>query len=164
MQVLQGSTPTVTVPFFASTSASPGSYDVSQAGTLVSGTGTLVQLPITGSVTWCTIALSAADTSVLGDLLVIVLDTGFNFWGCVRLSVVASLPGGDPLANPVPGSYAAGTAGNVLGTFLDATVSSRSTYDGGPVESVTDNVNANVVEVNGVTVNGAGTATDPWGP
>ena len=38
--------------------------------------------------------------------------------------------GGDPLSNPVPGSYAPGTAGKVLGDNLNATVSSRSTYAG----------------------------------
>jgi hypothetical protein len=38
--------------------------------------------------------------------------------------------GSDPLLNLVPGSYAPGTAGKVLGDNLNATVSSRSTYAG----------------------------------
>ncbi|MBX6311895.1 MAG: hypothetical protein IRY99_03085 [Isosphaeraceae bacterium] len=44
--------------------------------------------------------------------------------------------GGDPWATALPGGYAPGTAGNILGTYLDAKVSSRSTYAGGPVASV----------------------------
>ena len=43
----------------------------------------------------------------------------------------------DPWATALPGSYPAGTAGAILGTNLDAKVSSRSTYAGGPVASVT---------------------------
>jgi hypothetical protein len=37
---------------------------------------------------------------------------------------------------PLPGSYPPGTAGHIVGTFLDAAVSTRSTYAGGPVASV----------------------------
>ena len=43
----------------------------------------------------------------------------------------------DPLAFPVPGSYAAGTAGYVLGNRLDAAVSTRSTYTGGDTSGTT---------------------------
>jgi hypothetical protein len=43
----------------------------------------------------------------------------------------------DPWSVALPGSYATGTAGAVLGTNLDVHVSSRSTYAGGAVASVT---------------------------
>ena len=43
----------------------------------------------------------------------------------------------DPWATLLPGSYAAGTAGAILGQNLDARVSTRSTYAGGAVASVT---------------------------
>jgi hypothetical protein len=43
----------------------------------------------------------------------------------------------DPWAVVLPGGYPAGTAGAILGTNLDVSVSSRSTYAGGPVASVT---------------------------
>lgn len=48
-------------------------------------------------------------------------------------------PGGDsdPWATLLPGSYPAGTAGFLVGSRLDAPISSRSTYAGGPVASVT---------------------------
>ena len=44
---------------------------------------------------------------------------------------------GDPWTTAIPGAYGAGTAGQILGTTLDATVSSRSVYAGGAVASVT---------------------------
>jgi hypothetical protein len=46
--------------------------------------------------------------------------------------------GADPLSKPVPGSYAAGTAGKVLGDNLNATVSSRSTYSGSDTSGTTE--------------------------
>lgn len=47
---------------------------------------------------------------------------------------------------------------------LDAAISSRSTYAGGAVASVTANVNADVKKINGTTVNGNGSPATPWGP
>ena len=46
-------------------------------------------------------------------------------------------PAADPWATALPGSYAAGTAGAILGANLDAKVSSRSTFAGGAVAGVT---------------------------
>jgi hypothetical protein len=43
----------------------------------------------------------------------------------------------DPWSVSLPGSYASGSAGAILGTNLDVHVSTRSTYAGGPVASVT---------------------------
>ncbi len=43
----------------------------------------------------------------------------------------------DPWSVSLPGTYASGSAGAILGTNLDAKVSTRSTYAGGPVASVT---------------------------
>jgi hypothetical protein len=43
----------------------------------------------------------------------------------------------DPWTTALPGSYSPGTAGAILGANLDAKVSSRSTYAGGAVASVT---------------------------
>jgi hypothetical protein len=69
--------------------------------------------------------------------------------------------------------------GDVRLANLDATISSRSTFSGGAVASVTGNVggnvlgsvaslvaiaNANIVKVNGIVVNGDGTSGNPWGP
>jgi len=48
----------------------------------------------------------------------------------------------DPWSIDLPGAYAAGSAGYILGNQLDV----------------------NVAAVNGVAVTGAGTALNPWGP
>jgi hypothetical protein len=65
--------------------------------------------------------------------------------------------GSDPWATPLPGSYAAGTAGAIVGGFLDAAVSSRSTYNGGPVASVTAPVTVGVnTDKTGYTLAAAG--------
>ena len=45
--------------------------------------------------------------------------------------------GSDPWGTVLPGSYPPGTAGAIVGANLDAKVSSRSVYAGGPVASVT---------------------------
>ncbi len=53
-------------------------------------------------------------------------------------TVIPSAGGGtDPWATTLPGSYAPGTAGAILGGNLDVKVSSRSTFAGGAVSSVT---------------------------
>ncbi len=44
---------------------------------------------------------------------------------------------GDPWSTALPGAYGAGTAGYIVGHNLDAAVSTRSTYAGGAVSSVT---------------------------
>lgn len=46
----------------------------------------------------------------------------------------------DPWSVVLPGSYGSGTAGSILGQNLDAKVSSRSTFAGGAVASVTSPV------------------------
>ncbi len=42
----------------------------------------------------------------------------------------------DPWSVNLPGSYATGSAGSLLGLNIDAKISTRSTYSGGPVASV----------------------------
>jgi hypothetical protein len=44
---------------------------------------------------------------------------------------------GDPWGTALPGAYAAGTAGDIIGNRLDAAVSSRSTYAGGDTAGTT---------------------------
>lgn len=54
--------------------------------------------------------------------------------------VVAPGGGPDPWAIPLPGAYPAGTAGHILGSNLDAPISTRSTFAGGPVARVVEPV------------------------
>ena len=55
-------------------------------------------------------------------------------------AVNSAASAGDPWATSLPGAYSAGTAGHIIGNRLDATVSSRSTFAGGAVSSVTNPV------------------------
>jgi hypothetical protein len=59
-------------------------------------------------------------------------------------TVFPSVPA-DPWSIALPGAYAAGTAGSLLGTNLDARVSSRSTFAGGAVAGVTSPVTVGTV-------------------
>ena len=59
--------------------------------------------------------------------------------------VFPSGAGVDPWSTALPGAYAAGTAGAILGTYLDARISSRSIYAGGAVASVTSPVTVGTV-------------------
>lgn len=69
---------------------------------------------------------------------------------------------GDPWITALPGAYAAGSAGFIVGNNINATISSRLaaaniTLSGGIVS-------ADVKKVNAITVNGSGTSSVPWGP
>jgi len=85
-----------------------------------------------------------------GDYVVTVHNGGSANVAVAQLAVVMHagddstvLQGGtapDPWASPLPGAYSPGTAGAILGGNLDAKVSTRSTYAGGPVASVTSPV------------------------
>jgi hypothetical protein len=50
--------------------------------------------------------------------------------GSLGAHVNSAASAGDPWTATLPGSYSAGTAGNIVGTNLNAAVSSRSTYAG----------------------------------
>ena len=94
------------------------------------------------AIVW-SLTLTAAETSVLGGGIIAFGDAASTqCW--IEFDVVAASGGGDPLASAVPGSYSPGQAGYVLGTNLDTTVSSRSTYSGGAVASVTGGVGGSV--------------------
>lgn len=63
----------------------------------------------------------------------LVLDVaiaGHETAGTVGAAIAAAGSAGDPWATALPGSYAAGTAGKILGTNLDAAVSSRLATSG----------------------------------
>lgn len=59
--------------------------------------------------------------------------------------VNAAAISGDPWGTTLPGSYGSGTAGAIVGTNLNATVSSRSTFAGGAVAGVTAPVTVGTV-------------------
>jgi len=79
----------------------------------------------------------AIFTIATTDIVTILAIRAGDVWDVVLASHQASgstgealdsaSTGGDPWATALPGAYGAGTAGNIVGTNLDATVSSRST-------------------------------------
>lgn len=82
-----------------------------------------------------TVHNKGAGNAVVGELAVAMYNGSDG-------TVFPSAGGGgtDPWATPLPGSYPAGSAGAILGSNLDVKVSSRSTYAGGAVASVTNPV------------------------
>ena len=63
----------------------------------------------------------------------------------------------DPWSVSLPANYAAGSAGSLLGLNLDARISTRSTYAGGPVASVTAPVTVGTVnDKSGYNLSGNG--------
>ncbi len=75
----------------------------------------------------------------------VVAELGTTMRGGDDATASPASGGGDPWAAVLPGSYAAGTAGAILGQNLDARVSTRSTYAGGVVAGVTAPVTVGTV-------------------
>jgi hypothetical protein len=80
--------------------------------------------------------------------------------GTTGLALNSAGSAGDPWSTAIPGAYGAGTAGFIVGTNLDATVSSRLasaniTLSGGIVS-------ADTKKMNGATVQGDGTSGNLW--
>lgn len=116
---------------FPSSVASPTNIT---AGTLttvttVTTTTNLTNLP-TVPTNWLTAAGIAADagTEIAGAVWDLAT-TGHTTSGTFGAAVVAAGGAGDPWSTSLPGSYGAGTAGNIIGNRIDAAVTSRmATY------------------------------------
>jgi hypothetical protein len=84
-----------------------------------------------------------ADISSLpsaGDIADAVWDeaiAGHLTSGSTGAALNAAGSSGDPWETSLPGSYAAGTAGYIIGTNIDAAISSRSTYAGADTSGTT---------------------------
>ena len=83
-----------------------------------SGTGSGQILTSSGKV-----SLVAADIGAVWDVTLASHQTS----GSTGEALSAAMSGGDPWSTPLPGAYAAGTAGFILGTNLDAQVSAVPT-------------------------------------
>jgi hypothetical protein len=71
---------------------------------------------------------------------------------------------GDPWITALPGAYAAGSAGFIIGTNLNAKVGDVKLQTDKLTFTVANKLDVNVLYVNGTAVTGAGTAANPWGP
>lgn len=91
--------------------------------------------------------------------------------GSTAAALNAAGSAGDPWNTALPGAYGAGSAGFIVGTNINAPIGTVDTVVDA-IKAKTDSltftvagqVDANIESVNGTTVNGSGTAGDPWGP
>ncbi len=123
----------------------------STAGTIPITGGGLVSADVTAISTDTTAAnnLEAALDGT-GGVAITATFTG-NLAGNVTGSV-ASVSGSVGSVAGAVGSVAGNVGGNVQGNVV------------GSVATVTNTVSANIIRVNGITVDGSGTTGDPWGP
>jgi len=80
---------------------------------------------------------SAPSASSIADAVWDEAISGHLNSGSTGESLNAAGGSGDPWVTALPGSYTTGQAGYILGTYLNATVSSRSTYAGGDTSGTT---------------------------
>lgn len=79
---------------------------------------------------------SPAQTSVIpANFAALGITAGGKISEVVLVDSVSGIT--DPWATTLPGAYTSGQAGNIVGNNLNAAVSTRSTYSGGAVASVT---------------------------
>lgn len=115
-------------------------------------------------ITGLSIPTAAGNAAAVWDLATSGHTTDDTFGKALATAASA----GDPWGTLIPGLYGAGTAGFILGTNLDAAVSTRSTYAGGAVASVTGavgSVTGAVGSISGITfpTNFASTVIDSNG-
>lgn len=102
--------------------------DTQAAVTLVTTTTNLTNAPTSGDLT------AAMKTSVEDAAWDATLASHLNA-GSTGAALNAAGSSGDPWNTALPGAYGAGSAGNIVGNNLNATVSSRSTLDGTGVQT-----------------------------
>lgn len=94
-----------------------------------------------------TVTASALATDAVNEIVDAVWDeatSGHSTAGTTGKALTDAGSAGDPWGTSVPGAYSAGTAGYILGTNLDATVSSRSTVTTAQVNSEVDTALADI--------------------
>lgn len=122
---------------------------------------------VVGSVGSIIAAVQVGSYANNEDPATLVLGATASSWdgaGTIGQKINAAGSATDPWATALPGSYSAGQAGYIVGHNLDAQVSTRSTYAGGPVASVTGNVGGSVLgSVASVAGNVGGSVTGSVG-
>jgi hypothetical protein len=115
-----------------------------KTGYSISGTKTTLDAlnDITAAAVWAagtrTLTASLDPTSAVIAAAVWDLATsGHTTSGTFGAAMNAAGSAGDPWGTALPGAYGAGTAGFIVGTNLNATVSSRSTYAGADTSGTT---------------------------
>lgn len=89
---------------------------------------------------------------------------GHTTAGTTGKALIDAGSAGDPWSTALPGAYGAGTAGNIVGTNLNATVSSVKAKTDQLTFTVANQIDANIQYVNDVHVTGNGQPGSEWGP
>lgn len=120
-----GTTSTITL---AATASATNSVYVGSIITILSGTDA-------GDTSEITAYNGTSKVATVSPNFAVAPDSTSGYAVIPVQAASGSTPSTDPLANAVPGAYASGTAGYVLGTNLDATVSSRSSLNAAAVNA-----------------------------
>lgn len=116
---------------------------------------------VTGNVGGTVNGLTATAKTDVENAVWEATASGHNSAGTMGNKLNSAASAGDPWNTSLPGSYGAGTAGYILGTNLNATVSSRSTLTAANVWQ-TDLSGYSTANQAGTLLKGAGSAGDPW--
>lgn len=82
--------------------------------------------------------------------------------GTIGGKINAQSASGDPWGAALPGAYAPGTAGYIVGSNLDAKLSDTPAQVVASLAETT--IPVNMVKVKGQAISGSGIESDPWGP
>lgn len=132
-------------------STTPANTLAVTAANKISGVVTTDALTTNNDKTGYTLTVTPPTAAVISDTVwdeVMADHLGAGSTG-EKLNSAASA--GDPWTTLLPGSYGVGTAGKIIGNNIDTTISSRSTYAGGAVDSVTGAVGSVTGAVGSVT-------------
>ena len=116
-----------------------GNWNVGKTGySLTATTGLGNQTAnITGNLSGSVGSVTGLTNDTIADQVWDEILSGHAGVGSAGAALSAAGGSGDPWSTALPGAYGAGTAGYILGTNLDAAISSRSTYAGADTAGTT---------------------------
>lgn len=116
-----------------------GDWNVGKTGySLTATTGLGNQTAnITGNLSGSVGSVTGLTNDTIADQVWDEILSGHAGVGSAGAALSAAGGSGDPWSTALPGAYGAGTAGYILGTNLDAAISSRSTYAGADTAGTT---------------------------
>ena len=164
----------VTTAFTANITGNLSGSVGSVSGAVGSVTGAVGSVTgnVGGNVTGSVGSVTGLTNTTIADQVWDEVLSGHAGVGSTGAALSAAGGSGDPWSTALPGAYGAGTAGNIVGTYIDAAVSSRLStagYTAPPAAAaVADAVWDEVLSghltsgTTGNALNAAGAAGDPW--
>ncbi|MBK9284999.1 MAG: hypothetical protein IPM51_11890 [Sphingobacteriaceae bacterium] len=131
-----------------------GNWNIGKTGYSISGTKTTLD------------DLNDVSVSAVADAVWDELISGHLTAGTTGASLNAAGGSGDPWVTSLPGSYTSGQAGYIIGTYLNATISSRSSHTAANVRTEIDANSSQLAAILADTAvigtAGAGLTAIPW--